>query len=172
MFMQNASAFRRAEKIGFSLNGLPAAPGLSRAGILAASLIETPQGWCRAGALMRGSLVQTWDGGLRPVAALERSYLVPETGDGLIHVPGGALDNCADLWLMPGQAVLIGSDVVREVLEAEGALVPARDLVGFRGIGVGRTEKMAEMVTLRFAEDEIAYVNSGALVHCAGLRGM
>lgn len=171
MFMQNAKAFRTAEKSSFALQGLNVTPDFNGTGILAATLVETPQGWKSAGMLGRGSLVQTYDGGLCAVTQVERRHMWPTAGAEVVHVPGGALDTCSDLWLMPGQAVLIASPVVEEVLEAAAALVPARALAGFRGISLRPLHRPVEMVTLSFAGPEMVYVNSGALIQCQGAGG-
>lgn len=166
MFMQNAKAFRAAEKSAFALHGLNVTPDFNGAGALATTLVETPQGWKSAGMLRRGSLVQTYDGGLCVVVQIERRYMWPAAGAEVVHVPGGVLDTCSDLWLMPGQAVLISSPVVEDVLEAAAAMVPARALAGFRGISLQPLHRPIEMVTLSFASVEVVYVNSGALIQC------
>ncbi len=166
MFMQNAKAFHTAEKSAFALHGLNVTPDFGAEGMLAASLVETPQGWKPVGALGRGSLVQTWDGGLCAVTQVERRHLWPAAGAEVVHVPGGVLDTCSDLWLMPGQAVLIAHRVIEEVLEAAAALVPARALAGFRGISLRPLARPVEMISLSFATTEAVYVNSGAMIHC------
>ncbi len=172
MFMQDAKAFRSSEKALLALHGLNAAPDFSDGGMLAASLVETPQGWQPVGNLARGSLVQTYDGGLCAVTGVERRHLWPAAGAVLIHVPGGALDTCSDLWLMPGQAVLIAAPAVEDVLEAAAALIPARALAGFRGASLRPLVRPVEVISLCFASDEVVYVNSGAMIHCpAGGNG-
>ena len=171
MFMQNSKAFRAAEQSSFALHGLNAIPDFRGEGILAATMVETPHGWKSAGMLGRGALVQTYDGGLCAVAQVERRHMWPAAGAEVVHVPGEALGTCSDLWLMPGQAVLIFSPVVEEVLEAAAALVPARALAGFRGISLRPLPRPVEMVTLRFARTEMVYVNTGALIECQGEGG-
>jgi hypothetical protein len=170
MFMQDTKAFLPAQKIALALSGVTLAPEFSGSGMLASSLVETPQGWRQAGSLMQGSLVQTYDGGLCPVARVERQHFWPGAGVELVHVPGGALDTCSDLWLMPEQEVIVASDIVEEVLEVGAAIVPARILAGFRGISMRAVSQPVEMVSLSFAHHEAVYVNSGALVHCGALR--
>lgn len=168
MFMQDAKTFRAAEEIALSFSGLTAAPGSGGGGILASSLVETAQGWRRAGSLARGSLVQTWDGGLCQLTRVARRSYWRVAGAEMVHVPGGAIGNCSDLWLMPDQNVMIASRVAEEVLDASAALVPARALAGFLGASLCPLDRPVEMVALGFARDEVAYVNSGALILCAG----
>jgi hypothetical protein len=169
MFMQDATSFRAAEKIALSLHGLTAGgqPDACDAGILAGSLVETESGWRPVERLARGTRVATWDGGFRPLAAVERRRLWPAAGIEVIEVPGGALDTCSGFSLLPGQHVFLSSAVAEEVLGAEGALLPASALAGHAGITRLPLLRPAEVITLRFAGEEIVYVNSGALVHCA-----
>lgn len=168
MFMQNAKAFRAAEKSAFAPSGFDVVSGCRGSGMLAASLVETPQDWRHAGSLMRGSLVQTWDGGLCAVTQVARQYFWPGAGAEVVFVPGGALENCSDLWLMPDQLVVIASAVAEQVLQAAAALVPARALAGIHGIRLCLLPRPVEMISLGFDSDEAVYVNSGALIHCAG----
>ncbi len=172
MFMQNATTFRAAGTIALSLHdlnlaGLDLGPEAPAAGILAGSLVETAAGWRPVETLARGVRVATWDGGFRPLAGVERHHLWPAAGTEVIHVPGGALDNCTEFDVLPGQHVFIASAIAEEVLGAAGALVPAAALAGHAGISRRALAHPAEVITLRFAGEEVVYVNSGALVHCA-----
>jgi hypothetical protein len=167
MFMQNATTFRAAEKIALSLTGLNLVPDFAAPGLLAGSLVETESGWRPVESLTRGMRVATWDGGFSPVARLERQHLWPAPEVEVIDVPGGALDTCTEFSLLPGQHVFIASAVAEEVLGTGGALLPAAALAGHFGITRRRLCRPAEVLTLRFATEEIVYVNSGALIHCA-----
>lgn len=167
MFMPNATTFHPAEKIVLSGHGLDFARDDSVPGILAGSLVETEAGWRPVERLASGMRVATWDGGFSPVVRVERRRLWPAAGAEVIHVPGGALDTCAEFSLLPGQHVFLVSAVAAEVLGAEGALVSASALVGHHGIARRPLLRPAEVLTLHFADDELVYVNSGALIHCA-----
>lgn len=172
MFMQNATTFRAAEKISaekiaLALHGLNILPDFAASGLLAGSLVETERGWRPVESLARGTRVATYDGGFCPIARVERHHLWPAAEAAVIHVPGGALDNCSEFRLLPGQHVLVTSDVAEEVLDCAGALIPASALVGFRGITRQGLVRPAEVLSLRFAAEEVVYVNSGALIHCA-----
>ncbi len=167
MFMQNATNFRAAEKISLTLHGLNIEPDFGAAGVLAGSLVETEAGWRPVETLSRGTRVATYDGGFRSVARVERHHVWPATETKVIHVPGGALDNCAEFSLLPGQYVLVTSKVAEEVLDRAGALIPASALVGYRGIRQRNLLRPVEVLSLCFASEEIVYVNSGALIHCA-----
>jgi Hint domain len=163
MFMQDIRSFCPADFAGLVLPALGRRPG---GGTLAATLVETPDGWRAAGSLSAGSPVGTWDGGFRPVARVERTHLWPMAGAGLIRVPGGALGACSELWLMPAQQVLIASPVVEEVLDAAGVLIPAAALAGHFGIRREPLARPVEVIALDFDSDEVVFANSGVPVHC------
>lgn len=167
MFMQDARSFTAAEKITLALHATGAAPVAGAPGLLAGSLVETMSGWRPVESLTRGMRVATYDGGFCPLLRVERRHLWPVAGAHLIHVPGGALDNCSDFALMPGQQVLIASDIAEAVLDSAAVLVPAATLVGYRGIARQPLSRPTEVLSLIFASEEIVYVNSGALIHCA-----
>lgn len=164
MFHQPASAFRPVETIARAPHSRATGPGPGAGGMLAATLVETSVGWRPAGRAVPGMRLQTLDGGLCPVARADRHWLAK--GAALVRVPGGALDNCGELLLLPGQHLLITGPVVEAVLDASGALVPAGALIGLRGIGLCRTGRAVEMVTLGFARSETIFANTGALLHC------
>jgi hypothetical protein len=144
--------------------GLPMGTGL-----LADTMIETQRGWQPAEALRLGDRIQTVDGGAAPVLGLDRQWVTPETGTHLVHVPGGTIDNDADLALLSGQHVLM--DTLGDAMLPDAALVliPATALIGWRG--VRRVACMAEMeiITPLFADEEIIYANTGALLRCPGI---
>lgn len=167
MFMQHSTSFRAAEKIALSLHGLSLGPDLAGAGLLAGSLVETEAGWLPVERLARGMRVATWDGGFCPLVRVERQHLWPAAEVEVIHVPGGALDTCTGFSVLPGALVFVASAVAEAVLGAEGALVPAASLAGHFGITRQRLSRPAEVLNLHFAAEEIVYVNSGALIHCA-----
>ena len=167
MFMQSAKAFTAAEKIAIAAQGLPLRHDVAATGMLAATLVETADGWRSAGRVTPGMAVQTFDGGLCRVVRVDRCRVWPGAGAELVHIPGGVLNNCAALWLMPGQKLMIASPVVEAVLDCAAALVPASLLAGFRGVRLCPMLRAAEMVTLAFDRDEAIFANTGALVHCS-----
>lgn len=163
MYMPRANSFRQFESAAAGAFRKVVSSAVPSAGMLAATLVETADGWRAAGTLARGDRVQTWDGGLAEITRVTRSRLWPGATD-LVRVPGGALGNCADLWLAAGQRVMVASRIAEEVLDAAGALVAARDLVGFRGTEICRPGHPTALVGLGFAGQELVFANSGALV--------
>lgn len=172
MFMPSENSFavaRRFTPVAFA--GLPFASGL-----VAGSLIETARGWTPVEDLRAGARVMTYDGGAQPLAAIRRVSpdhgLRAGPGAELVRVPGGALDNCGDLLLLPDQQVLIHSDAAEAVLGVPAVLIRAAALTGFRGIHRIVPEAPVALIALEFESDEMVFVNSGTLLHCpARARG-
>lgn len=141
------------------------------AGLIAGTLVETAVGWRRVELLRVGDHVQTFDGGLRQLRRVERSYYGADHGGyaltGILHVPGGALDNCDDLFVMPDQMLMITSEVAADLLGTPSVLIPATALIGYRGITRQQPQGLVEAITLGFDDEEVIYANSGLLAHCA-----
>jgi hypothetical protein len=140
-------------------------------GLVAGTRVETARGWTPVERVMTGEKVQTWDGGLQPVTRIERTVFGADLGaaypEGLLMVPGGALNNCDAFYLMPEQHVLLESAIADEVLGNPSVLVPAAALEGYRGIARVMPVDLVEVVTLFFDAEEVVYANTGALMHCA-----
>lgn len=141
------------------------------AGLIAGTLIETAAGWRRAELLRVGDHVQTYDGGLRQLRRVERSYYGAGQGgyalEGILHVPGGAFDNCEEMFVMPDQMLMISSQVAADLLGTPSVLMPASALAGYRGITRVQPKGLIEAITLGFDDEEVVYANTGLLAHCA-----
>ena len=137
-------------------------------GMVAGTLVETATGWKPVQDLRMGEAVQTLDGGLAPVRALDRQLLKPDAM--LVHVPGGAFDACSDLLLLPDQPVLLDTLGVRIAdHDALFVLVPAMALIGLHGVRRIETARVLEVVTPLFDEDEMVYAQTGVLLRCPGI---
>lgn len=141
------------------------------AGLIAGTLIETAAGWRRAELLRVGDHVQTYDGGLRQLRRVERTYYGAAQGgfalEAILQVPGGALDNCEEMFVMPDQMLMISSQVAADLLGTPSVLLPASALAGYRGITRVLPKGLIEAITLGFDDEEVIYANSGLLAHCA-----
>lgn len=193
MFIDRRQSFRAAEPVTAAfapvrpgmpraalgihrLGGGPVEPATfprvqeERAGVSGGAMIETAGGWRQASELRRGMLLHTLDGGLRPLAevAVQAVWPMGEGSGELVHVPGGTLGACDDLWLMPDQPVLIGAPVVQEVMGLPHVQVAARSLAANGGCRIGRPGKAIQIVTLRFSRPEAIWVNSGLIACCDG----
>lgn len=158
MFMHSTTDFRFARPVGRAAGAT---------GIGGSTLIDTPAGWRPAHALRRGMLVHTLDGGARPLTEVGQGM---SGVAGMMLVPGGALSNCDDLWLMPGQELVLAGQVVSAVLGVPQVLVAAEALDGLLGCRLVRGA-VADVFTLRFSRDEVVFANSGALVMCPAGNG-
>jgi len=167
MFMHNAAQFDAARTASARVAAIAGGAAQPPVGLLPGALVETPDGWRPVGALVPGDRIATYDGGFCPLVSVGRHALHPQAEHRSVHVPGGALDNCAPLDLMPGQAVLIAAPVVEEVLSAAAVLVPATALIGFHGITARHIDRPEARIVLRFDGEEVVYAQSGTLVHCA-----
>ncbi|MCF1707732.1 Hint domain-containing protein [Tabrizicola sp. J26] len=147
---------------------MPVARALPRCGLVSGTLIETAQGWVRVEELRRGDLVHSFDGGLREVVALDRDWLAPGKVE-LVHLAGGVMGNCADVALMPGQALLIDCWDEPDVDGAVVALVPAAAMIGLSGTSLAQTRGATEVVIPVFAEEEVVHAQGGLLLHCPGV---
>lgn len=140
-------------------------------GLIAGTRVETAEGWKSVEQIRTGEKVYTFDGGLQPVKRIERTVYGAEVQEvfpeGLLMVPGGALDNCDAFYLLPEQHVLLESAIAEEVLGNATALVPAAALENYRGITRVMPVDLIEVVTLLFDDEEVVYANTGAMMHCA-----
>lgn len=140
-------------------------------GLISGTRVETADGWKSVELIRTGETVHTYDGGLQPVKRIERTVFGAEVQEvfpeGLLMVPGGALDNCDAFYLLPEQHVLLESTVAAEILGNPAALVPAAALEGYRGIMRVMPVDVIEVITLLFDDEEVVFANTGAMMQCA-----
>lgn len=167
MFMKDFT--RLATEITLVGTRLPdSVPAQVTTGIVAGTLIEAAQGWCKVESLRIGDAVQTLDGGLARILGIDRRCLWPAAETALIHVPGGSHDACSDLLLVPGQHVLIDT-LDDAAIGAPFALVPAMALTADRLVRRHFPSGPVEVITPLFADEEVVFANSGVLLHCPGV---
>lgn len=140
-------------------------------GLMAGTKVATQIGWRDVAAVAVGDQVLTFDGGMQTVAAVHREIIA--TGGELapgdawpMFVPAEALGNRDDMFLLPNQAVMIEADAAEEVFGDPFAMIPALALDGYRGITRVPPADTMEVVTLAFAQDEVVFANTGALIFC------
>ncbi|MCY1126129.1 Hint domain-containing protein [Frigidibacter sp. RF13] len=171
MFMPSPSSFRPDAKLLLTPDLLVAAPGSARTGLRADTLVETADGWRPAGELLSGTNVPTYEGGLVPLRSVTHAAALPGGGRSLIHFPGGALDNCCDVWLKPGQRLLVTAPLIEALFDAAAVVLRADMLVGYRGIQRVQLQAPTEMVSLCFDREETIFVNSGTMIRCGSVGG-
>ncbi len=162
MFMKDFTRTSRATAIART----PSLLAPVTTGITAGTLLETAQGWRKIETLTAGDRVQTLDGGLAKILRLDRRILSPEAETALVHVPGGSLDTCSDLLLLPGQHLLLDTLNDPSLGGAPFALLAARALIGMAGVHRYYHPKAMEVLIPMFADEEVVYANSGLLLHC------
>jgi Hint domain len=133
-------------------------------GLVAGTLVETQRGWIAAEDLRLGDRLHTFDGGACSVLALDRNWTPADSH--VIRVPGGVLDTCTDLTLLPGQHILIDTFGDTLIPDAAIVLIPATALTGWRGTQRMALAKPVEIITPLFAAEEVIFANTGAMIRC------
>ena len=156
---------------GFSL--IPTGQG----GFLAGTHVASNLGWRPVEALTTGDKVLTFDHGMQEIVALERESIQPGEGDLAparcpLLVPRDALMNRVPLWLMPDQGVLLESELVADAQGDPFAVVPACALEGYRGIRRMHPGAQLDLITPRFAQDQVIYLEAGMLGYTATPRNL
>jgi hypothetical protein len=145
-------------------NITPVLPARTVSGLTGGTLVETTSGWCAAADLRIGQRVQTLDGGAALILGLDRR---PVRDLRAIHIPGGLADTCCDLILPRDQYLL--TDTLRDdtLPDLDLVLIPASAWASQPT--VQETRFTGELVTPLFADEEILWANSGALLHCPAI---
>ena len=162
MFMQDITKLKTAFTL-VATRAAPVVPAPILGGIVAGTLVEGECGWVAAETLQIGDRLQTLDGGLARIHALDRRKLTPQAETSLIHVPGGTHDACSDLWLVPGQHILV--DTVNDHT-APWLLVPAIALTCDSAVRHSFPDTQIEIITPLFADEEVIFANTGVMLHC------
>ncbi|WP_424979019.1 Hint domain-containing protein [Leisingera sp. S232] len=156
---------------GVMNSGFPLLP-VGQGGFLAGTHVASNLGWRPVEALTPGDKVLTFDHGMQTVVELQREIVIPSEGDlepmrCPLFVPRDALMNRVPMWLMPDQGVLLESELVEDAQGDPFAIVPGCALEGFRGIRRMHPGAQLELVTPRFAEDQVIYLEAGMLGYSA-----
>ncbi|WP_300519404.1 Hint domain-containing protein [Aliiroseovarius sp.] len=151
----------------------PSGAGASQLhGFAAGTVVATHLGWRPVEAVTIGDYVMTFDNDMQPITAVTRGASCLATGDFPEHllpieVPAGVLGNDRTMIVLPEQSVMVESDAAEELLGDPFALIPARALLGFRGIDLLHPAHPIDVVTLHFEQDQVIYADGGALVFCS-----
>ena len=146
-------------------------------GIAAGTLIATEQGWQPVELVQVGCDMLTFDNGAASVLTIDRHILW--CGQGVcpksmwpLAVPAGVLGNRRAMLLLPDQNVMLESDLAEMLFGDPFALVPAVALQGYRGISRVCPHGAIEIISLRFAEDQLVYANGAGVLHCGSVQGL
>lgn len=143
-------------------------------GLIAGTLVATELGWQPVEDLQAGDRVVTFDSGMRPVKAVKVStlYTAAEAAPPQVwpvQVPAGALGNRTAMQVLPGQPLLIESDVAEDLFGDAFLMLRAGVLDGYKGITRHAPAPEVTVVTLEFDRDEVVYANGTLLVQCPAL---
>ena len=146
-------------------------------GIAAGTLVATEQGWIPVEHLRPGMQALTFDNGAATVLDVKRQTLWRGTGPcprGMwpLAVPALVLGNRRVMLLLPDQNVMLESDLAEMLFGDPFALVPAAALDGYRGIARVCPHSAIDVVSVRFAEDQLIYANGAGVLHCGAVTGM
>ena len=142
----------------------PVTPARVLAGLTGDTLVETTTGWCTASELRIGQRVHTLDGGAALILGLDRR---PVNDLPCVHIPGGLADTCRDLILPQDQYLLTDTLGDPDLPDVGFVLIPATAWASQPC--VTQTRITGELVTPMFADEEIVWANSGALLHCPSI---
>lgn len=143
------------------------------AGVFDTTRIATSHGWRQATDIHAGDEVLTFDAGLQTVKLVRRMRLNLQAGGcdpstWPLCVPAGALGNLAEFIVMPGQSVLVESELARDLMGSPLVMIHARDLDSVAGITRVAPSEEVGVMSLNFADDQIVFGAGGALFLCEG----
>ena len=154
-----------------------AVPGARRAlgiaGLTAGTRVLTDRGWLPAEHLAEGDRVMTFEGGPRPILSLRRRTFAANLRtywpNGLVYVPDGALGPAEAFYLLPGQQVMLRTELARAMFDDLATMIPAAALAGIRGICRVMPVDLVEVLELRFAEETVVEAEGGTWLRCPGM---
>ncbi|MFW8634150.1 Hint domain-containing protein [Cribrihabitans pelagius] len=163
-------------KAGPLASGFPLVAA-GQGGFLEGTLVASSFGWRPVEALAPGDRVLTFDHGMQPVLEVEREVLALD-GEAMdparcpLLVPRDALMNRNPMWMMPDQGVLLESELAQDAMGDPFAVVPAAALEGYRGIARMHPGRSLSLAVPRFAQDQVIYLEAGALGFTAAPRNL
>lgn len=153
------------------------APRAAQSGLLSGTRVATAFGWRPAQALAAGDRVLTFDHGLQPLADVTRhpvwagATACPQRFWPL-EIARGVLGNRGPFRIMPGQAVMIESDLAESIYGDPFALLPALALLQMRGVDRSPPPDRAEVVLLHFQETQVVFADPGVMFLCPATRDL
>lgn len=167
--------FQKRLSFGAELSVPPVSVG--QGGFLSGIHVASNLGWRPVEALCAGDKVLTFDHGMQTVVEMVRETVHLEAGEidptrCPMHIPRDALNNRVPMWLMPDQGVLMESDLIEDHQGDPFAVVPASTLDGYRGICRLHPDNELQLITPRFEQDEVIYLEAGLLGYCPAPRDL
>ncbi|WP_226779407.1 Hint domain-containing protein [Oceaniglobus trochenteri] len=146
-------------------------------GMVAGTQVATSMGWRPVEGVIPGDRVLTFDGGMQEVVAVERGHLWSSPTACPRHlwplrVGKGVLGNRTETMLLPEQVVMIEADCAEDVLGDPFVLIPAAALAECAGVELVAMPREVDVITLRFADDQVVFANMGVLFFCPAKRAV
>jgi len=145
----------------------------SGTGMLSGTCLNTPEGPTPIEDLRVGDQVWTFDDGLQQIRSISRSWVRPNAALGevsckFVWIDNGAVGNSLPLLLLPGQPIMIESDLAESVLGDPFAVVAADTLVGMDFSEYVAVSDPVEIYNVTFDRSQLVYCAGGALVWFGG----
>ena len=142
-------------------------------GLLPETKVASGQGWRPVQTLMPGDLVLTFDNGMQPLVDVRHHLVEAGTAPRAVEtwpllVAPGILGNKAPLTLLPGQVILVESDLAEDLYGDPFVAIEARELDGMDGITRIRPLERFMAVTLHFETDQAVFGAGGVMIVCSG----
>ena len=139
-------------------------------GFVAGTRVATPEGWTCVENLQRGDVIFTFDEGPVRISNLRFSAdwhgsEMRRDGGWLLDVPAGVIGNREALQLLPGQAVMIESDVAEETLGDPFVVIPAKALLADPRVSRSYLASPPRIVQIFFDSEQVVFAGGG-LVLC------
>jgi hypothetical protein len=153
------------------------APHAAQSGLLSGTRVATAFGWRPVQALAAGDRVLTFDHGLQPLADVTRRLVwtgtsAPPQRFWPLEIQRGVLGNRGPFRIMPGQAVMIESDMAETMYGDPFALLPALALTQMTGVDRSPPPDGAEVVLLHFEEPQVVFADHGMMFLCPATRNL
>lgn len=146
---------------------------LGIAGLTGGTGVMTDSGWTPVEEIAEGDWVMTFhDGPTQVTSSRSRTFganLRKFWPNGLVYVPDGALGPAEAYYLLPGQQVMLHTDMSAALFDDPESLVPAAALEGINGITRVMPIDLIEVVELRFADDAMIECQGGTWARCPGV---
>lgn len=139
-------------------------------GVLQGTQIATRNGWQTVDTLRPGDEVWTFDDGLQPIVDVERKTLWAREAERKrlpppVLIPGGALANEEDIYVMPGQGLLLECENACDSMGEPFAVIPVSAIIGICGIEPKLPAAGLALYTVKFADEQAIYIDGGLLLH-------
>lgn len=152
---------------------LPRRNALGMAGIASGTPVLTESGWLVVDDLTEGDRVMTFEHGPLPVTSIRsRTFGADKSTywpNGIVYVPAGALGPGDAYYLLPGQQIMLPSEIAVSMFEDIATLIPAAAMIGIRGICRVMPVDLLEIFEVRLPRESVIETAGGTWLRCPGV---